>query len=336
MLAALVGVILLTGGDDEVATDDTTTTSEGTVTTEGPTTTSARPGGGAGGEPDGIVAAVDSGGRLVVLDAESGRVVRVLAEGIRVDDPAKNAVAVTPDQSTAFFVDPGVVGEAASDAEVLRVPTTGSAAPEVVANGFAPAVSPDGEQLAYVRTSATSGDILPEPVIVIRDLDTGAERTLAREEEESFAFIADLAWSAGGDWLAFVAGEVQTSVWVVEPGAADLDGARALGPRQAGREDGTTWRAATAYDEGLAVAEACCDERGSERALVLLVSIEPAAVEGGLLPEERVDVFRLDTESDADQLLYIEDGGPRGGRLMRWSAGEDPVELSDGIVVAAW
>lgn len=337
LLLGVLGAVLLADDDEDgegVTSGDTTTTEEdeGGTTTARPTTT-MRPGGGSG-EPDELLVAVDSGGRVVVMDSNDGDVERVLLEDVRVDDPAKNSITVTSDRATAYLTRPSTAG--ATEPDIVGVRTNGESEPEVLTTGYAPAVSPDGEQLAYVDVAEPTGALLPDPAIVVRDLATGEEHTMARDQQPAFAFISDLAWTADGQWLAFIAGEVETGAWLTSPDAASLDGARRLGPDEQAREEGTAWRAVSAYGDGLAIAEYCCDTGEPERALVILVSIEPAAVEGGLLPDERVEVFRMDSAADAQQLLYVADGGPQGGELFRWTEGSEPHRLADGIIVAAW
>lgn len=328
------------GDDDADVADTTTTEADTTTTTEAPVTTTEPT---TGGAPDEI-AAVLADGRVALLDAETGDVEQTLLEGIDVSDPAEHGIAVGPDGDDVFVVRPA--REAGQDHDIVRVPADGGE-PETVAEGRAPAVSPDGSTLAYAAVDPTEGPGQPSPYLVLHDLDSGEERELRREQQPDYYFVVDLAWTADGDQLAFVVGEIQTGLHIVDSDAESLDAAERVGP--VAREEGTSWTAVTAFDdERLAVVEDCCGVPARERWHVLAVHPETGAVEGTVLPEERVEVSRLDSDESTDHLVLLAQLRPDGGTLLRWSSPraaaegtDDPgndevVELRDDVIVAAW
>lgn len=310
-------------GDGDVEPGAATTST--TTTSEPPRTTTT-----AGPEPGAIAVAVDADGLVVALDPSTGQTVRVLLDGLNVDDPAEVDVTVTPDGTTAYVTVPGQEPEAPTT--IARVSTAGGDRDDV-AEGFAPAVSPDGTTLTYV---VTEGARPPEPVLVLRDLATGDERRLARDEQEPFHFIPDVAWTGDGAQVAFTAGEIQTGLYVVDASAASLDAARRLGP--VARGEGASWGPVTPLDpDRLAVVEQCCDLPASERWLVLAVDVAEAEAEGGLLPGERTEATHVDSDPSGTRLLLVVRGGPQGGPLLRWDGGtQEPEPITDGVIAAAW
>lgn len=320
--------VAVTSDDDaDVAGDDPTTTApeETTTITERTTTPTT-----AFDQGEATVVAVDADGQLVVLDAGSGEVDRVRLEDIAVDDPAKNDIARAPERGEIFVTRPR---PADTPTERVRVAVDGSAS-ESLGEGIAPSVSPDGSRLAYVR-SIDTGAQSPAPVLVIRELATDDERELARDNEPDFHFIPETAWTADGEQVAFVAGEILTGLYVVDVDAASLDEAQRIAP--VAREDGTSWSAVTAFGEDtLAVVETCCDVGDRQRWLVLAVNLSQQEVAGGLLPGDRVEASRLDSPSAERRLVYITDLRPGGGTLHRWDGSGEPEVVADEIVAAAW
>lgn len=280
--------------------------------------------------------AVLADGRVVVLDPASGEERRELLDGVPVDDPAGNDVAVTPDGSDAFVVVPPT--DPQGDSEIVRLPVDGGTS-ETVAHGTVPAVSPDGDTLAYVRTEdAGPGDdevALPEPVLVLHDLASGEETPLARDQP--FHFIADVGWTADGSDVVFTAGEIFTGLYAVDRAAASLDDARRLGPDVEQGSEETSWGPVTALgDDRLAVVETCCDPPTEERWTIITVDVGDGGTDGAPLLEERIEATDLDSGRDARRLLIVVRGGPEGGELLRWDGEGNPERVADGVVSAAW
>jgi hypothetical protein len=274
------------------------------------------------------IAAVDAAGRAVILDAGSGEVRRVLLEGIAIDDPAANAIAVTPDRRTVFVVRPGASGE--QDTRIVQVPASGGA-PQPVAPGIAPAVSPDGSTLAYVRYVG-DGPGQREPTIRLRALSNGSERELRGGD---FYGIWDLAWTGNGSRLAFTAGEIKTGVHVVDPTAGSLEGSRRLGPED---RDATWSGVATLAGDRIAVIDRCCTvpDPDPQRWRVLSVDTGTGTVGKEVFGRERTEAFRLDSRSDGQGLLVVQEGRPGGSPLLRWDGSGELREVAADIVVAAW
>lgn len=280
-----------------------------------------------------IVVALGADGRVVVLDASTGEEARELLDGVRVDDPASTDVAVSADGDAAVVGMPS--DEPSGDAEIVRVPLGGGAA-ETIAQGSMPAISPDGATLAYVglaqRPEAEA--VLPEPELVLRDLDSGEETRLSREQ--AFHFISDVEWTADGTQVVFTAGEIHTGLYALEADATSLDDARRLGPdvEQGGE---LSWGPVAAFGpDRLAVVETCCDVPREELWHVTAVDLADGTAHGALLPDDRVEATHLDSDAEAARLLIVVAGGPDGGALLRWDGDGDPEQIADGVIAAAW
>lgn len=276
-------------------------------------------------------AAVTADGRAVVLDAETGTVRRELLDDVRTDDPAKNAVAVTPGQTHVYLTLPPATAEEGQ--QIVRVPFAGGEPETVVADGFAPAVSPDGQTLAY-GVLAETGQGLPEPRLVLRDIASGEERHLAGRDDP-FHSIADIEWTADGTALALTVGEIHTRVHLIDRHATSMEQTRRLGPDEERGAD-ASWRETAAIDDQLAVVESCCDPPDEERWHIIEVDPADGAVHGRVVAEERIVATHLDSDADATGLLIVEGGGPEGGALLRWEGSGDPAHVAGEIIAAAW
>lgn len=293
--------------------------------TEPPTPTPTAP------DRDDVAVMVDADGRVVVIDATTGDEVRELLDGVRVDDPASNDIAMTPDRAAVFVVVPP--DEPPGTSDIVRVPVDGGQQ-ETVAQGTVPAVSPDGQTLAYV-TYEQDGPGHPEPLVVVQELDSGAETRLARDDP--FVFIPDVEWSADGTRVVFTAGEIHTGLHAVAADADSLDQARRLGPDLDENPRRTSWGPVAALDEGrLAVVEACCDLPREDRWHIVEVDATDGTVAGSLIPDERIEATHLDSEAESGDLLMVLRGGPDGGALVRWDGEGEPEQITDGVIVAAW
>ena len=282
------------------------------------------------------IVVVDADGRVVVLDSSSGDEVRELLDGVRVDDPASNDVVMSPDGADVFVVVPPE--EPGGDSEIVRLSVEG-AGTEIIAQGTVPAVSPDGDTLAYVRhenpEDGAAPGTLPAPVVVLRDLDSGEERRLVREEP--FHSIPDIEWTADGRQVVFTAGEISTGLYAVHPDAASLDAARRLGPDLGQEPDETSWGPIAALGNGeLAVVETCCGPPREERWTVITVEVADGATDGTPLFADQVEGTHLDSDADAEGLLIVVRGGPEGGQLLRWDGDGDADQIAGGVIAAAW
>ena len=124
------------------------------------------------GKPATQLVALTGQGRIVLLDAETGKWVRTVAY-TRAD--LGSTVAVSPDRRLVFFeasqrgVDYNPCGQG-----IAAVPLTGGPPVLVAPAASDPALSPDGQRLAYV----TGTDELNCSIAVV-DLATGARRSFA-------------------------------------------------------------------------------------------------------------------------------------------------------------
>lgn len=120
----------------------------------------------------------------VYVVAAQGGAPRRVTDGV-----ATNAApAWSPDGATLYFVSTRGGGH-----DVYCVPAAGGAVERItVAAAIVgrPAVSPDGRALAYARPAA--GDAFSE--VAIRDLATGAERVVSRQQDFAPAFDATGRW----------------------------------------------------------------------------------------------------------------------------------------------
>ena len=233
-LTAVVGALVLSVREPERQPVVTEPAQESSTTTSAP----APP------LPGRVVAV--AGTRLVVLDAATGEVQRVLYERDPwFDSDTLNGIAVGSD-GTVWFSDGG---SEAVPPSLYRV-SADRGAPEVVAAGAAPAISPDGRRLAY---TVYDGD---DPVIEILDLATGeTHRIQGANPEPQPGYVTALSWSPDGTHLAFELGVSLLGIGVVAADAESLDGVQLMGVAPEGT---ILWRDPQWTAQGLAVDHRCC------------------------------------------------------------------------------
>lgn len=156
-------------------TVEATLEARGAVSTSGPA------------RSDSVIAVI--GTRLVVLSASDGRPLRTLATAPP-GGRASGGIAASAKTGRIYYT----VGQPCGPRpEIWQVPIGGGAAHQLVSNGAAPAVSPDGRFLAYTTGFTTgSRSCAAHDALAIRDLRTGKEQ---RSRLASFpSVVLPLAW----------------------------------------------------------------------------------------------------------------------------------------------
>ena len=280
------------------------------------------------------------GGSVDMLDARDGHSLRTLAthpEATTGGFPYLQAVSLSPDRSQVFYSLAGDCGPAT----VYQVPADGHSAAVALLTGVSPAVSPDGHKLAYaVAGSSKPGeDRHCQNAIVVRDLQTGAERTWRYPETADYttplyesAVISEIAWAPDSTRLAYTLSYEGDSVSVLDTEtAADLgQTTEVVIPDGGGNSSHPAWQATTGLLGLFNTRFECCfddNDKGPPRALLVDVDRRLGTP---LLPAGR-RVSALDFDASGAHLLFVD-----GGRLYRRSGVQAPVSLATGVTAADW
>ena|GEM_PF-6026534 len=319
------------------------------VSTGRPSATAARP-----AEIAAIV-----GGSVVLLDATDGRTLRTLAthpEATTGGFPYLEGLSLSPDRKTVFYALAGDCGPAT----IYRVAADGRTPPQAILAGVSPAVSPDGRKLAYAVAPAPAPAAPPvtalgsapagalegaardrrcENAVVVRDLQTGAERTWRYPDTPEYrtalyrdAVISEIAWAPDSTRLAYTLSYEGDSVSILDTEKdADLsETTEVVVPDGGGNSSHPAWQASTGL---LAVFntrfECCFDDNYTGPPRTLLLDPD-RRTETALLPAGR-RVSALDFDASGAHLLDVE-----GGRLYRRSGTQPPVALAVGVTHADW
>ncbi len=179
----------------------------------------ASPAPAAGATPD--VVAVSTAGSVELLSTKTGLATKVL---VRKADAIGDEVAVSPDAKTVYYT----VKSGCTD-HIYSIPVTGGT-PTAVTTGALPAVSPDGNELAFVRepytyypseTLGCSGGVASlHPgnaySVVVRNLSTGSEKAYPADPGLTAlpVPISHLSWSpSGGMLLVSIASSQDNEGW---------------------------------------------------------------------------------------------------------------------------
>jgi dipeptidyl aminopeptidase/acylaminoacyl peptidase len=282
--------------------------------------------------------------QVVELASRDGHVEHTLADvpdGIVVYAATADRESVYVD---AFDGSTTCPGQAKTLGSVLRVPRKGGEpAPE--ANGFRPALSPDGAQLAYLRADCgePSQPFVPKR-LAIRQLATGKERVWPlpppyADGNAAFENVGPFAWDADGTHLLMrVVSDGHTAWWYVDttkpiasPDAIPLgipdspDGP--LDIIALGRAD--RWAALMPGQnpgDPLRIVEYRPIQAATGRDLT---TIQPPA---------DTTVHLVDADASGEHLLLIvTENGTQTSTLYGWSPGEaQPREIAQNSVAADW
>jgi hypothetical protein len=283
------------------------------------------------------------GGSVVLLDGTDGHTVRTLAthpEATTGGFPYLEGLSRSPDGKTVFYALAGDCGPAT----IYRVAADGRTPPVAILGGVSPAVSPDGRKLAYaVATvpgpSTAVGDRHCQNAVVVRDLESGAERTWRYPDTPEYgtelyrdAVISEIAWAPDSTRLAYTLSYEGDSISILDTEKdADLSQtAEVVVSDGGGNSSHPAWQASTGLLGLFNTRFECCFDdnyTGPPRALLL----DPdRRIDSALLPAGQ-RVSALDFDASGAHLLYVE-----GGRLYRRSGTEAPVALAAGVTHADW
>lgn len=267
--------------------------------------------------PDSFVAFTDAGD-IVVAETATGQIVRKVVAAADLPG-AVDALSVAPGGRILYYST--TIGH--EGCAVWTVPLAGGT-PKRIATGGAPAVSPDGKWLAFVRPRCGQS----KTTLTIREISSGQDRT--------WDDTAELPADAALDWSPD-----SKTLYLMQCGA-DTCGPVAVDPQQPpeplrkryvqpedldGRAFGWSWpvtrgsQFVTTVDYG--------DVGGDER--YPMVQIDPATgrIVATLYDDGRE--FRpQDFDRSGQHMLIL-----RGDTLNRWSAG-NLFPLGDGFVTTRW
>jgi hypothetical protein len=288
------------------------------------------------------IAALTTGGALVLLDPETGAVTSTVYEGLTTSDPSKTSLTVSPDGLFAY-ASRVVSTEVGTAWEILRV-SLASGSADLVAEGIMPAISPDGATLAYAgRDPSFQVDPnFPEDdvglALVLRDLATGAERYIGTGHGGNpSAWLDQIAWSTDGTTLFVPMGMEGSSLYALDESATDFEGALSLGD-----DDGTMSESEPIVlaDGTLLVSCSPYDDLPDET-YVAVIDPLTGSVAAHVEPLAGWGIFDMAARPRGAGLAFladdpaVDDGAP-GGNLYRWDDGGEPQLLGTGFLAVAW
>jgi hypothetical protein len=305
---------------------------------DGVDTTLASAGRPAADTPRPAAIAAVAGGSVAMLDSRDGHTLRTLAthpEATTGGFPYLQGISLTPDRSQVFYALAGDCGAAT----IYQVPADGHSAAVAIASGVSPAVSPDGQKLAYA-VATPSGDVRHcQNAVVVRDVRTGAERTWRYPDTPDFAtplyrdaVISEIDWAPDSTRLAYTLSYEGDSVSVLDTEtAADLgETTEVVIPDGGGNSSHPAWQPGSGLLGVFNTRFECCFDdnyTGPPRALLVDVDRRLATP---LLPAGR-RATTLDLDASGAHLIFVD-----GGRLYRRSGAQTPVGLISGVTIVDW
>jgi hypothetical protein len=289
------------------------------------------------------MAGVTTRGALVLLSSATGAPVRTLVPNGVIGDE----ISVSSDGQTIFFSRRhGCV----DDVETVAV---SGGKPTLLTTGSVPALSPDGNTLAFARQptltprclKAAGSDLSAQYSLVTRTLSTGVERVYpmlpAGQSGGLPAPISHLSWAANGTELAVSIAAIQDNegwqIMLVDTAAAQdyLGGAGDTQVPVTGLDRRRSyWREGVYLPGGnLFVSRACCAGEPVRNVSKLMWEITPA----GVLKHQVAIGFpglqhtSLAVNRPGNWLLYV-----AGTGLYVSEKGARPRQLGSGLIAAAW
>jgi hypothetical protein len=289
------------------------------------------------------MAGVTTRGALVLLSSATGAPVRTLVPNGVIGDE----IAVSSDGQTIFFSRRhGCV----DDVEAVAV---SGGKPTLLTTGSVPALSPDGNTLAFARQptltprclKAAGSDLSAQYSLVTRTLSTGVERAYpmlpAGQSGGLPAPISHLSWAANGTELAVSVAAIQDNegwqIMLVDTATAQdyLGGAGDTQVPVTGLDRRRSyWREGVYLPGGnLFVSRACCAGEPVRNVSKLMWEITPA----GVLKHQVAIGFpglqhtSLAVNRAGNWLLYV-----AGTGLYVSEKGARPRQLGSGLIAAAW
>jgi hypothetical protein len=336
----IIGVLAFQAGDNPVVTQagGKSPAAPPSAADNGVATTLANAARPSAKAPRPVEIAAIVGGSVVMLDGRDGHTVRTLAthpEATTGGFPYLQGVSITPDRNQVFY---SLVGDCGT-ATIYRVPADGHSAAVTILTGVSPAVSPDGRKLAYAVATPSQAERHCQNAVVVRDLQTGAERTWRYPDTPDYAtplyqdaVISEIDWAPDSTRLAYTLSYEGDSVSVL-----DTDNDADLGqtdevviPDGGGNSSHPAWQRSSGLLGVFNTRFECCfDDNYTGPPRALLVDVD-RRLGIPLLPAGR-RVTTLDFDASGAHLLFVD-----GGRLYRRSGTQAPVALATGVTAADW
>jgi hypothetical protein len=281
--------------------------------------------------PDPIVATTRDG-RVVTIHPETGAELDELATA---NDLASGASFAEHRGTLAraaggdVYVEVEILAGSGEPASwIYRLPAGGGAA-ELVVEGFAPAISPDGSTLAYARG-------VYESEVVLRELASGEERVIAARTEppgEEFPDpIAALRFSPDGGRLAVTWSYEGSMLAIVDVGATSLHDAEQLFAAEPGCLSLGEWlglgRLAAAVETSFPYCSNASEEIAGTGRVAFFEDDEEQTAASIALP-----TFARSLAADGESIAVV----TFDDRLVRFDGGAAaPVALGDGFTQIIW
>ena len=335
-----IGVLAFQAGDNPVVTQagGKSPAAPPSAGDDGVATTLARAGRPSAKAPRPVEIAAIVGGSVVMLDGHDGDTLRTLAnhpEATTGGFPYLQGVTLTPDRSQVYY---SLVGDCGA-ATIYRVPADGSLSSVAILSGVSPAVSPDGRKLAYADAAPSQAERHCQNAVVVRDLQTGAERTWRYPDTPEFAtplfldaVISEIDWAPDSLRLAYTLSYEGDSVSVLNTETdADLgQTVEVVVPDGGGNSNHPAWQPTSGllglFNNRF---ECCFDDNYTGPPRALLIDVE-RRLATPLLPAGRRATV-LDFDSSGAHLLFVD-----GGRLYRRSGTQAPVGLVPDVTSVDW